>query len=169
MIEFHLNVYYNIIIKIECSEFMNFEWISIDTNWLGFWGGVLGGFISGGLTYLGVRKTIKNERKSFFTNRIWEEKKDVLKKLMEHWIWLVTGDKTGENYLEFMKALNSVLIVFSDSPGVLVKLVVFHDYVNVKCNGNANELLIELFKAMYEDLDLEFDEKLKDVLLITFK
>lgn len=61
------------------------------------------------------------------------------------------------------------MIVFSDSPGVLVKLVVFHDYVNVKCNGNANELLIELFKAMYEDLDLEFDEKLKDVLLITFK
>ncbi|QEL79379.1 hypothetical protein DN407_12370 [Bacillus sp. JAS24-2] len=153
---------------MECSEFMNFEWLSIDTNWLGFWGGVLGGFVSGGLTYLGVRKTIKNERKTFFTNRIWEEKKDILKNLMEHRIWLVTGDRTGENYLEFMKALNSVMIVFSDSPEVLKKLVDFHDYVNGKRSGDANELLIELFKAMYIELDLEFDEQLKDVLLITF-
>ncbi|PFL50513.1 hypothetical protein COK47_02295 [Bacillus cereus] len=153
---------------MECSEFMNFEWLSIDTNWLGFWGGVLGGFVSGGLTYLGVRKTIKNERKTFFTNRIWEEKKDILKNLMEHRIWLVTGDRTGENYLEFMKALNSVMIVFSDSQEVLKKLVDFHDYVNGKRSGDANELLIELFKAMYIELDLEFDEQLKDVLLITF-
>jgi len=62
----------------------------------------------------------------------------------------IMGDK-------FTEALNSVFIVFYDSPPVINALKAFHENTMNPIRGTdlANQKLLDLFRAMCEDLDIQ--------------
>lgn len=82
-----------------------------------------------------------------------KEKIEIIKRLFGN-----RHDLKGEKFTE---ALNSIVIIFHDSDNVISKLKLFHDGVSTNTplkQQDINYLLIDLFKALIKDVNLETKE-----------
>ena len=90
-------------------------------------------------------------------------KLNVLQRIMEN-----RFDITGEG---FLKALNAVVVVYSDSKKVLSALKEYHEYsmASVKSQDLANQKILDLFIAMSENLNIDIKPLTDTFFLYPFK
>lgn len=71
---------------------------------------------------------------------------------------------------KFSKTLNEIFIVFQDSKIVIEKLNKLHAVINIKSDNKdlVNEALLNLFKAMCEDIDIDFSKNNDSLFLKAF-
>lgn len=99
---------------------------------------LLSGIIGVGISNWYHKKAEKRMHKLLLLEKLLGNRHDIL------------GDK-------FTEALNSVFIVFYDSPSVINALKAFHENTLNPIRGTdlANQKLLDLFRAMCEDLDIQ--------------
>jgi hypothetical protein len=87
----------------------------------------------------------------------WYHKKSEKRRQKYNLIEQLMGNRFDLKGERFSEALNKVFIVFNDSNYVLIALKSFHDSVSIQYKepNIINQKLLELFKSMCDDLDID--------------
>ncbi|UOK49576.1 hypothetical protein KU891_29400 (plasmid) [Bacillus tropicus] len=122
-----------------------------------FLGSIIGGAISGLFTYIGVKITIENQKRQQEITDIRREKISILKDLIANRTCLLPDANDDEIARKFSHSLNSIIVVFHDSPGVM-KCVADLYLAMGQPNDRMTIAFLTLCKSIYKDLDMKNPE-----------